>query len=114
MKRHSPWLIALALAGAAGRAAAVLAVDEASAQMLARQSACLKCHAIEKVKVGPPFREIAAKYRGDSSAAPKLFAHVTTGKSVTFPDGHEESHKMVQTDDHDAIRNLVGWILAMP
>lgn len=103
----------LAVASSVAFAEPVPVIDEAAAQMLARQSGCFKCHSIEKKKTGPPYRAVAAQYRGDPAAASKLYDHITTGKSVKFGDGHQEEHRIVQTTDVDSIRNLIAWILAL-
>ena len=58
MVAASAWLL-LDSAGAA---------DEEAARALARQSNCFKCHAIEKKKEAPPWREVAAKYKGKPEA----------------------------------------------
>jgi cytochrome c len=81
--------------------------------MLARQSGCFKCHAVDKRKSGPAYTEVANKYRGDPAATAKLYEHVTSGKKVKFPDGNEEEHRIVQTTDVPAIENLIAWILAL-
>lgn len=47
----------------------VVEVSEADAMQLAKKSNCLGCHAVDKKMVGPAFRDVAAKYRGDAGAA---------------------------------------------
>lgn len=89
------------------------AIDAEAAQMLARQSGCFKCHSVERKKDGPAYRDVAAKYRGKADAQAKLFAHVTTGPKVEFPDGREEDHKVIKTTDQDEINNLISWILSL-
>jgi cytochrome c len=92
-----------------------LAVDEESAKALARQNKCLQCHAIDKKKDGPAYKEVAAKYRGKKDAEEQLIHHITSGEKAKFEDGHEEEHKIVKTSppkDMDQIRNLVRWVLA--
>jgi cytochrome c len=89
------------------------AQDAAAAQMLARQSGCFKCHAIDKRKSGPSYSEVAAKYRGDPQAPARLLEHITSGKTVRFEDGHEEEHKTIQSSDSQAIGNLVAWLLSL-
>ncbi|CAM3751101.1 c-type cytochrome [Polynucleobacter antarcticus] len=42
--------------------------ENARALSLAKQNACLGCHAINKKIVGPGFQEVAKKYAGDPSA----------------------------------------------
>ena len=105
-------VIAGALLAAALSAAPARAVDAAAADALARQNGCLKCHAVDKQKEGPSFKETAAKYKGKSGAEQRLVTHITTGEKAKFPDGHEEEHKIIKTKDMNEIKNLVGWILS--
>ena len=77
------------------------------------QSRCLKCHAIDVKKVGPAWKDVAAKYMGNPGAEDKLYKHVTTGRQAKFDDGHLESHPIVKTRDPDRINNLVNWILSL-
>jgi cytochrome c len=89
------------------------AIDASGAQMLARQSGCLKCHAVDKKKDGPAYRDVAAKYKGKPDAETKLTHHITSGERVKFEDGHEEDHKVVKSKDPVQIKNLVDWILSL-
>ena len=92
-----------------------LAVDADAAKQLARQNNCLKCHGIDKDKVGPAYTKGAAKYKGKADAEEKLIHHVTSGEKAKFPDGHEEEHKIVKTsppNDLAQIKNLVQWVLS--
>ena len=53
-------------------AAAVLALSAGAAsadQALAQKSACMSCHQVAKKVVGPAFKDVAAKYKGDAKAA---------------------------------------------
>jgi cytochrome c len=91
------------------------ALDEEAAKALAKQNNCLKCHAIEKEKDGPAYKEVAKKYKGKATAEARLIEHITSGEKAKFPDGHEEEHKIVKTSppkDMAQIKNLVQWILA--
>jgi cytochrome c len=92
---------------------AAFAVDATAAETLARQSGCLKCHAVAKKKDGPAYRDVAAKYKGNPDAVAKLTYHITSGEKVKFEDGHEEEHKIVKTKDPKEIQNLVEWILSL-
>jgi cytochrome c len=102
---------AFALVLASGSASAA---DPNAAQMLARQSGCLKCHAVDKKKEAPAWRDVAAKYKGKADAEQKLTHHITSGEKVKFEDGHEEDHKIVKSKDPAEIKNLVDWILSLP
>lgn len=92
------------------------AADADAARALARQNNCFKCHGIEKEKDGPAWKKVAEKYKGKTDAEARLIQHLTTGEKAKFPDGHEEAHKIVQTDppkDMQQIKNLVDWILSL-
>ena len=39
---------------------------------LAAKSKCMACHDVEKKKMGPTFKDISAKYKGDKTAAAML------------------------------------------
>jgi cytochrome c len=106
-------LIALAASCAALAVSAdAIAVDATAAQQLARQSNCLKCHAVDRKKEGPAYKDVAAKYKGKADAREKIYFHITSGEKVKFEDGHEEDHAIVKTKEKDKIDNLVDWILA--
>ena len=92
---------------------AAVAVDADAAQALARQSNCFKCHAIDKKKDGPAWRDVAAKYKGKGEAEARLITHITSGEKAKFEDGHEEEHAIVKSKDKDQIKNLVDWILSL-
>ena len=92
------------------------AVDDDAALSLARQNGCIKCHAVDKRKDGPAYRDVAAKYKGKDHAASvkRLITHITSGETAKFADGHEEEHKVIKTTDVAQQTNLVEWILALP
>jgi len=106
---------ALALAGALLAVSAdAVALDVIAAQTLARQSGCLQCHSVYQKKIGPAWKDVAAKYHGEPDADQRLYQHVTTGRKAKFDDGHTEDHPIVKTSDSARVNNLVVWILALP
>jgi cytochrome c len=40
---------------------------------------CGTCHAVDKKIIGPSYKEIAVKYKGDKNAASKMEANITKG-----------------------------------
>jgi len=77
-------LIAVAVAAGVGMAGGVaLAQDPALKK-------CLGCHDMEKKKVGPAFKDSAAKYKGNADAPAAIVAKMKDGK------GHP---KVAGTDD---------------
>lgn len=97
-------------AAAVGLSPAVLA-DDAAVESLLKKSNCLKCHAVDKKKEGPSFRDTAAKYRGKSDAETKLVAFLTTSPKVKI-DGRDESHDSLKTRNDADVRDVVRWILS--
>jgi cytochrome c len=91
--------------------AAHAAVDADAAQALMRKSDCFKCHAVDKKKDGPPFKEVAKKLKGKADAEDVLVKHLTTGPEIEI-DGHKEQHRKIKSTDSAEIKNVVQWILS--
>ena len=68
--------VSTALEPVAGISKTGVAID---IQGLLNNNACLGCHAIDKKMVGPAFREVASKYKGDAQAQSKLAASIQKG-----------------------------------
>ena len=60
-------------------AAAMLAGGVAQADVL-KAKGCLNCHAMDKKKVGPAYKDVAAKYKGNAGASKMLVEKLKTGK----------------------------------
>jgi cytochrome c len=91
---------------------AAAAPDAAAAEKLLKSSGCTKCHAVDKSKKGPAFQKVAAKYKGQADAEPKLVGFLTKPTKVKFADGSEEEHEVVDTKDAAQVKNLVEFILS--
>jgi len=90
--------------------AAVIAAPAALAdEALAKKHNCLTCHQIDKKSVGPAYREIAKKYKGQNVAA-KLEEKVKKGGSGVW--GAIPMPPNAAVPDAD-IKKLVDWILKM-
>jgi cytochrome c len=101
----------LALASLALTASAAFALDDAGREALMKDSKCLKCHAVDKKKDGPSFKETAEKYKGKADAEAKLYTHLTTGPKIKI-DGQEETHVKIKTQNEADIKAVIAWILA--
>ncbi len=78
---------------------------------LAQASKCLACHAVDRKLVGPAWRDVAAKYRGQKDAEAKLIDKVAKGSggvwgAVPMP---PNSPQVNQGD----IKTLVRFILSL-
>ena len=97
---------ALIVLGAAGLLAAAPAfADEA----LAKKHNCLACHQVDKKTVGPAYKDIAAKYKGQNVAA-KLEEKVKKGGSGVW--GPVPMPPNAAVPDAD-VKKLVDWILKL-
>lgn len=80
----------------AGPAAAQSAAD------LAKSKNCTACHDMEAKKMGPSFKTIAAKYKGDKEAETKLITALQTGK------GHPSKASATEAE----LKTLVQYVLS--
>lgn len=87
------------------------AVDADAAQTLMTRSGCFKCHSIDKKKDGPPYRDVARKYKGKADAEATLGEHITTSPTMEV-DGVKAQHKAIASRDPAAIHNVVRWIIS--
>ena len=68
----------------------------------AKSAGCMNCHAVDTKKVGPAFKDVAKKYKGQADAADKIAAALKSGKG----------HPAVKASDAE-IKGIVSWVLAM-
>ena len=86
------------------------AVRADAGEDLLKKSGCTACHSIDKKVVGPSYKEVAAKYRGDKDAATKLAEKVKKGGSGTWGPVPMPPNATVPDSD---IKTLVAYILAL-
>ncbi|MBO8087481.1 c-type cytochrome [Marichromatium gracile] len=77
---------------------------------LAQQSGCLVCHQVDSKIIGPAYRDIAAKYRGQADAKAKLVAKVKQGGVGVWGDMPMPPNAHVSDADIDT---LVTWVLGL-
>ena len=69
----------IVIVAAAGALAAGVGFAQPGAEVL-KDKGCLNCHEADKKKVGPSFKDVAAKYKGDKGAEGALVAKLKDGK----------------------------------
>lgn len=88
--------------------AAPAAAGEEDIVALATANGCLACHQVEVKVVGPSYKEVAAKYKGDAGAEDMLVNKVLNGGVGTWgqipmpPNLHVGEEK---------VRKIVAWVL---
>jgi cytochrome c len=106
MKRQ--WIALVAGLSVCSGAGAVL--DNVAAEALMKEHGCASCHEVSSKLIGPAFQDVAARYRGDQAAAPKLRDKVKKGGTHVW--GEAAMPPNVLASDAD-IAALVEWILSL-
>jgi cytochrome c len=102
------WIATAAIAAfAAGLAAPALA-DDAGEKML-KDKGCTACHANDKKIVGPAYKDVAKKYKGDAGAAAKLADKVVKGGQGVWGPIPMPPNKVTE----DEAKKMVATVLAM-
>jgi cytochrome c len=85
------------------------APDPAQVHEILSKNACLACHAVDKKLVGPAYQDVAAKYKGDASAAATLAKHIKEGSVGVWGQIPMPPHPNLADAD---IKTVVDWIMA--
>jgi len=91
---------AFVIVAAAGALAAGVGFAQSGADVL-KAKGCLNCHETDKKKVGPSFKDVAAKYKGDKAAPGMLVGKIKEGKD----------HPKVDATDAE-LKAAVGTVLS--
>jgi cytochrome c len=94
-------------ADAAAKASGIAGGDKVG--QLLTSAACVACHAADKPLVGPSFRSVAARYRGDTAAPARLAQKIRAGGVGAW--GTTPMPPNAGLSDPD-LKQLVDWILA--
>lgn len=91
-------------------AAAVLLSQPARADLaLATSKNCMSCHNIERKVVGPAYKDVAAKYRGDKTAQAHLATKIMEGGGGVW--GVVKMPSNPQVSESEA-KKLAAWVLS--
>lgn len=97
--------------GSSSKATTEPASHDAEMLDLAKKSNCMACHSIEKNVVGPAFKSVADKYRGDATAEEKLFAKISRGSAGVWGSVPMPANSPAVKDDD--IKALVKFVLSL-
>ena len=99
--------MALPLAAATLLASGAAVADD---QMkLATEKGCTACHAVDKKVIGPAYKDVAKKYKGDAKAPESLAQKVSKGGQGVWGPIPMPPNKV----SDDEAKKLVAWILAL-
>lgn len=91
---------ALWVLAAVGALASGVGFAQSGADVL-KNKGCLGCHDMDKKKVGPAYKDVAAKYKGDKGAEGELVAKLKEGKG----------HPKIAASDAE-LKAAVGHVLS--
>lgn len=78
---------------------------------LAKKSGCLACHGVDKKIVGPGWKDIAEKYKGDADAKANLIGKVKSGGKGVWGAPPMPPYSPRVSDEN--IEKLVDFILTL-
>jgi cytochrome c len=100
--------ITILLLAATMTAAGTAVADELEDMM--KKNGCNACHAEDKKVIGPSYKDVANKYKGDATAAAKLADKVKKGGSGVWGPVPMPPNPTVKDDD---VKKMVQLILTL-
>ena len=76
---------------------------------LANAKNCMSCHNMDKKVVGPSYKDVAAKYRGDKAAPARLATKIMEGGGGVWDVVKMPSNPQVSEAE---AKKLAAWILS--
>ena len=101
---HSSALKVIVLGGAF-----LAACNSLASEALARKSDCLACHAVATKLVGPAFKDVAAKYTGQSDAADRVSESIRNGGAGKWGELPMPAQPKLSKAD---LKKLALWVLS--
>lgn len=86
------------------------ALDDAKAQDLLKKGGCTGCHSVDKKIVGPAFKDVAAKRKGEKDAAATLEKAVRAGGKGAYGSMPMPANPAAKISDAD-LHELAEWVL---
>ena len=91
-------------------AAGIVMAGQAQAdEALAKAKNCMSCHALDKKLVGPAYKDVAAKYKGDAKAPAMLATKIKTGGKGTLGEIPMPPNNVTPEE----ASKLAAWVLAL-
>jgi cytochrome c len=78
-------------------------------QELASKKNCLACHAMDKKLVGPSYKDVAAKYAGQSDAVAKMAEKIQKGGVGAWGQVPMPANQVTA----DEAKQLATWVLSI-
>ena len=106
-------IVALSVAGALAVASfgANAVIDDKKAQEIMSKSGCAACHSVDKKLVGPAYKDVAKKHKGQKNAVEALTKKVRSGGAGVYGQIPMPPNSPSQISDAD-LKAMVEWVLS--
>lgn len=91
-------------------AVAVAAGGATASEAIVKKARCVACHAVDKKLVGPAYKDVAAKYKGNPNALTILTKKVREGGSGVWGEIPMTPNPPERINDAD-LRAALEWVL---
>lgn len=78
-------------------------------EALAKAKGCTACHDVKKKLVGPPYAEVAKKYKGDAKALDTMVASILKGSTGKWGPIPMPPNKVTDAE----AKKLAAWVLSL-
>lgn len=78
---------------------------------IAKKAGCMGCHAVDQKRVGPAYRDVAARYQGQAEAVATLTAKVRSGGKGNWGETPKPAIAEAMIGDAE-LAQVLDWILA--
>jgi cytochrome c len=102
--KHVPTLLL------AGLVTLTLTVPATASEALAKAAGCTTCHAKDTKLIGPSYKEVAARYKGDAKAPALLAERVRKGSKGVWGSLPMPPADPAKVSDAD-LKAIVAWLL---
>ncbi len=100
------------LLGLAAATVMLATLPAQASEAIVKKARCVACHATDQKRVGPSYKEVAAKYKGDAKAPAMLFDKVRHGGAGNWGQVPMIPHPADKIGDDD-LKAAIAWILAL-
>lgn len=87
------------------------AMDDKKATELLNKGGCVACHTVDKKLVGPSFKEVAKKHKGEKDAVAVLAKKVREGGAGAYGQIPMPPNPKDKIGDAD-LKSMVEWVLS--
>lgn len=91
-------------------AVGALSLNAMASEELAQKGGCTGCHKVDAKMVGPAYKDVAAKYKGQKDAPAKLIDHVRKGSTGVWGAIPMPPTPPAKLGDDD-LKKVIDWVL---